>query len=284
MRFIIITGMSGAGKSQAARSLEDMGYFCIDNMPSSLIPKFAEICFGAKGKFDRVALVSDIRSGTSFDQLFDGLDELKNDGYDCEILFLEADDQIIIKRYKETRRKHPLAMDGSLVEAVAKERELLEEVRNRATYIIDTSDKLPGQLRKEMLDIFEPAAKVNGLVVNMVSFGFKYGIPLDADIVMDVRFLPNPFYIPELKKLSGLDVSVAEYVMNFPQSKMVLEKLCDLIDYLIPYYIDEGKSQLVVAIGCTGGRHRSVTIAEAIHKHLRDKAQRTAIAHRDCEK
>ena len=282
MRFVIVTGLSGAGKSQAVRSMEDMGYYCIDNMPSSLIPKFAEICIGSKGKFDTVALVCDIRGGTDFDELFSGLDDLKRDGYEYDILFLDASDETLIQRYKETRRRHPLDKDGRLPEAISAEREILALMKKRATHIVDTTGKLSQQLRKEIISLFEPTAMKDGLAANIMSFGFKYGIPLDADLVFDVRFLPNPFYIAELKKLSGKDEPVAQYVMSFPQSGIFLDKLCEMVDYLIPHYVDEGKSQLVIAIGCTGGRHRSVTIAEALHKYLKAKGQRVIVTHRDC--
>lgn len=284
MRFIIITGLSGAGKSQSVRVLEDIGYYCIDNMPPALIPKFAEICFGAQRKFDKVAIVCDIRGGALFSQLFDCLAELKAEGYDYEILFLEANDESIVNRYKESRRTHPLDTGGRLSEAIAEERLILKHVKACATYIVDTSDKTASQLRRDIIVLFEPATKTNGLVVNIVSFGFKYGIPLDLDNLLDVRFLPNPFYIPELKKFSGLEKSVSDYVMSFEISRIVLAKYIDLIDTLIPFYVDEGKSQLVVGIGCTGGRHRSVAIAEALFRHLVSSGQRSAITHRDCER
>ena len=285
MKFVIITGLSGAGKSQAVRSMEDMGYYCIDNMPLSLIPKFAEICIGSQGKFDTVALVCDIRGGVVFDELFDGLDKFLLDGYEYDILFLDASDESLVTRYKETRRSHPLEGNNcSLLEAISRERELLDVVKSRATAIVDTTDKLPQQLRKEIMSIFNPTAEQNGISVHVTSFGYKYGVPLDADLMFDVRFLPNPFYIPELKKLSGKNAEIVKYVMDFPQSMMFLNKLCDMVDYLLPYYVDEGKSKLVVAIGCTGGRHRSVSIAEALHKHLKTRGQSSIITHRDCSK
>jgi len=284
MKFIIITGLSGAGKSHAVRSMEDMGYYCIDNMPPSLIPKFAEICVGSQGKFDIVALVCDIRGRVSFNELLESLDELLVNGHKYDILYLEASDETIIKRYKETRRKHPLEREGTLSTAIKEERKLLQDVRNRATAIVDTTNKKPQQLRKEIISIFDPAVASNGLSVHVLSFGFKYGVPLDADLVFDVRFLPNPYYIPELKEYSGQDESVEKYVMGFPQTQVFLDKLFELGDYLMPHYVDEGKSQLVIAIGCTGGRHRSVAISEALYRHLKANGQRTIITHRDCGK
>ncbi|MDR1101900.1 MAG: RNase adapter RapZ [Clostridiales bacterium] len=283
MRFVIITGLSGAGKSHAVRSLEDIGYYCIDNMPPSLIPKFAEICFGSRGKMDRVAIVCDIRGGELFNQLFEALDELSTEGYNYEILFLDASDEMLIKRFKETRRKHPFSNLERLSEAIASERKRLSEVKKRATKIIDTTDKLPQQLKKEIVSIFAPETAIAGIIINIVTFGFKFGIPLDSDLVFDVRFLPNPFYIPELKKLSGTNKDVADYVMGFDQSRVFLKKLEEMTDYLLPYYVEEGKSQLVISIGCTGGRHRSVAIAEGLYKHLKENGQHTMITHRDSE-
>jgi len=283
MKFVIITGLSGAGKSQAVRCMEDSGYYCIDNMPPALIPKFAEICYGSHGKLSRIALVCDIRGGDMFSQLFQGLDELKESGYNYDILFLDASDEELIKRYKETRRKHPLAVDGSLAEAIKLERQLLSEVKERADNIIDTTNKTQKQLRSEIEAIYGENDKNPALVVNVLSFGFKYGIPLDADLVFDVRFLPNPFYIEDLKYHTGLEACVYNYVMQFPQSVEFSKKLCDMIDFLIPHYIEEGKSQLVIAIGCTGGKHRSVTIAEMLCGHLKDKIK-VFSTHRDFQK
>jgi len=285
MRFVIITGMSGAGKSSAVRSLEDIGYYCIDNMPPALIPKFAEICFGGKGKFDKVAIVCDSRNGDDFDELLFALSEMKDNHYDYEILFLDAKDDKLIKRFKETRRKHPLAEQEGLATAIEKERNILKPLLKKATYVIDTSKKMPAELRQEIIGYFQPKENNGELLINIITFGFKFGIPLDADLVFDVRFMPNPFYIPELKKLTGENKAVADYVMSFKQCRGFLKQLIEMVDYLLPYYIDEGKSQLVIAIGCTGGRHRSVSIAEELYKHIKENTKSIAIInHRDSQK
>ncbi|MGE4283620.1 MAG: RNase adapter RapZ [Clostridia bacterium] len=284
MRFVIITGMSGAGKSQAIRCMEDLGYYCIDNMPPTLIPKFAEICFQSQGKIEKIALVIDIRGGDLFSELFNGLEALKEAGYMYEILFLEASDEVLIKRYKESRRKHPLAVEGRVVEAVEAERNLLEDVRKRADHIIDTSNLLPRQLKDQLTSIFIEGKQYQGIIITILSFGFKYGIPLDSDLVFDVRFLPNPYYISTLKEHTGLNEDVKSYVIKWPQAGEFLVKLDEMLEFLIPHYIEEGKSQLVVSIGCTGGKHRSVTIAEALGEYLIKKNHRVVINHRDMDK
>ncbi len=283
MRFVIITGLSGAGKTHAVRCMEDFGYYCIDNMPPVLIPKFAELCYNSQGKLDKIAVVSDIRSGDMFNQLFAALEEMKSKGFNYEILFLDADDAVLIKRYKETRRKHPLALDGRLSDAIALERRLLAEVYKRADNIINTSGLSQRQCRTELAAIFESEKQIP-LSINVLSFGFKYGIPLDADMVFDVRFLPNPYYIDELKGHTGLESCVSDYVMQFEQSRKFLKMLTDMVDYLIPQFIEEGKKHLVVAIGCTGGRHRSVTLAERLYKHLKESESAVTVIHRDYEK
>ncbi|MBZ4646611.1 MAG: RNase adapter protein RapZ [Petroclostridium sp.] len=284
MRFVIITGLSGAGKSQAIRCMEDLGFYCVDNMPPALIPKFAEICFQSQGKIEKVALVIDIRGGDLFNELFNGLDSLTEAGYMYEILFLEASDEVLIKRYKESRRKHPLASEGRIVEAIEAERKLLQDVRNRADHIIDTSNLLARQLKEQLTSIFVEGKQFEGIIITVLSFGFKYGIPLDSDLVFDVRFLPNPYYINSLKDHTGQDEDVRNYVLKWPQANEFLKKLEDLVEFLIPNYIEEGKSQLVISIGCTGGKHRSVTIAEALYKYLIEKNHRAIIHHRDIEK
>ncbi len=281
MRFVIITGLSGAGKSQAVNILEDAGYYCVDNMPPSFISKFAELCFSSQGKLNRVAMVCDIRSGDMFGELSENLRELKRNGYAYEVLFLEANDETLIKRYKETRRKHPLSVDDRLPEAIARERALLSEVKDSATHVVNTSSTSRMQLQRQLLDIFSESDLNKRITVNVVSFGFKYGIPLDADLVFDVRFLPNPYYISELKEKSGLEAPVSDFVMKFTQSKAFYDKLVDMVDFLIPYYIEEGKSQVVIAIGCTGGRHRSVTFAELLVKHIQEGKYRVHATHRD---
>ena len=284
VRFVIITGLSGAGKSQAMRFMEDIGFYCIDNMPPALIPKFAEICLQSQGKMEKVALVMDIRGGELFKDLFIGLDALKESGQEYEILFLECSDEVLIKRYKETRRKHPLAPDGRVVDAIKRERELLQDVRKKAHHIIDTSSLLLRQFKEHIVNVFVTEKQYKGMMINIVSFGFKYGIVLDADLVFDVRFIPNPYYISTLKKLSGKNQDVQEYVLKWPEAKDFLFKLKDMVTFLIPNYIKEGKTQLVVAIGCTGGKHRSVTIAEKLYETLNKQQYSITIDHRDIQK
>lgn len=283
MRFVIITGLSGAGKTHALRCLEDFGYYCIDNMPPVLIPKFAELCNNSQGKLDKIAVVSDIRSGDMFSQLFDALNEIKKNGYSYEILFLDADDQALIKRYKETRRNHPLSIKGRLADAIALERRLLETVYTHADNIINTTNLTQKQCRTELSAIFEGEESAP-ISVNVLSFGFKYGIPVDADMVFDVRFLPNPYYIDELKEHNGKEKCVAEYVMKFKQSKRFLDMMTEMVDFLLPQFVEEGKRHLVIAIGCTGGRHRSVTMAEALYKHLKNNGDSATVIHRDYKK
>lgn len=284
MTLLIITGLSGAGKSQVVIALEDIGFFCVDNLPPALIPKFAEIYHRSSEPFERAALVCDMRGGDLFDELSDSLAELIEMGYDYEILFLDASDETLIKRYKETRRMHPLADGGRIIDGIQKERKLLEDARRAATHVIDTSSMTNAQLKQQIQAIYGTADAQSGMVTNVISFGFKYGLPLDADLVFDVRFLPNPFYIPDLKEHTGLETCVHDYVMQFQQSKEFLKMLTDMVEYLIPYYIKEGKSQLVIAVGCTGGHHRSVTIAEELYKHLRRTEHRAVVIHRDIKK
>lgn len=284
MKFIIVTGLSGAGKSQAVKFLEDLGFFCIDNLPPALILKFAEIYNQSRGSIDNVAIVTDIRGGKFFDQLQSSLDELHKEGFNYDILFLEASDETLIKRFKTSRRLHPLSMDGRIIRGINAEREKLEEIKTKASFIIDTTDMSTAQLKQEIIRLFIEGGKKEILMVNLISFGFKYGIPLDADLVFDVRFLPNPYYIESLKKLSGHDQEVREYVMKWPEALVFMSKLLDMIEFLIPYYISEGKNQLVIAIGCTGGRHRSVTIARLLSEKLKNKECKVIIEHRDVRK
>lgn len=280
MRFVIITGLSGAGKSEAVRVMEDLGFFCIDNLPPALIPKLAELCHENK-KVEKVALVIDIRGGKFFDDLFNSLGFLQEMNLSYEILFLEAQDKVLIKRFKESRRKHPLAHEGRIIKGINEERKRLSDLRKMAKYIIDTSNLTPRQLKDEIIKIFSEGKEFKGLVINIISFGFKYGIPLDADLVFDVRFLPNPFYIENLRSLPGTNTSVKDYVMKWDETRVFLEKLTDLIEFLIPCYIKEGKSQLVIGIGCTGGKHRSVVIANELYEYLKDKEYMVIIDHRD---
>lgn len=284
MKFLIVTGLSGSGKSGAVNVLEDIGYYCIDNIPPQLIPKFAEICI-ANGQMKKVAIVTDIRGGELFLELDEGLSYLQNNGLETSILFLDASDEVLIKRYKETRRKHPLdeQSHGSLQKAINTEREVLSSVREKADYYIDTSDLSMNQLKETVYSLFLDNPN-DSMVIKVMSFGYKYGISREADLVFDVRCLPNPFYIPELKHHTGIESCVSDYVLKFDQSQKLVHKLEDLMDFLIPLYIREGKSQLVVAFGCTGGKHRSVTFAEVLFRYLKDKGLKCRISHRDIDK
>ncbi len=284
MRFVIVSGMSGAGKSTALKYLEDFGYFCVDNLPVELIPKFAEIAYDAATEVNNVAIGVDIRSGDGIRRLSDYLAELKSQGYPFEILFLDATDEVIVKRYKETRRIHPLARFGRVEGGIEKERQKIGFLRDMASCIIDTSNLLTREFRSELEKIFVEDQEYNNFIITIVSFGFKYGIPRDADLVFDVRFLPNPYYVPELKALTGNDRVVQDFVMNAPEAGEFLEKLRDMIQFLIPNYIKEGKNQLVTAIGCTGGKHRSVTLANGLYRALLTSDYSVRIEHRDIEK
>ena len=280
MRFVMITGMSGAGKTQVMHVLEDMGYYCIDNMPLVFLVPFAKMCFKETNKFENVAIVVDIRGGDMFDEIGGALKELDQQNFPYEILFLEARESILVKRYKETRRKHPLSMNGTIEDGIMRERERLAYLRGQATHIIDTSRLLTRELKQIILDIYGETEE-NYFRIQVESFGFKYGIPRDADLVFDVRFLPNPFYIDALKEHNGTEECVRDFVMKYDQSREFLTKLDDMLTMLIPHYMEEGKSELVIAIGCTGGRHRSVAIAEAIHKKLSSKNFNSIIRPRD---
>ncbi len=282
MEFIIVSGMSGAGKSKAVSFMEDMGFFCVDNLPAPLIPKFAELCMAGHGEYERVALVTDIRGGKNFDGLFQALDALNAMNCDYKILFVEATEEAIIKRYKETRRSHPLAHEGrSLREAVAAEREMLAPVRARAAYIIDTSALSTAKLKGEVLRLFGREGAETSMSVNVLSFGFKYGLPIEADLVLDVRFLPNPFYVQELRSRTGLDDEVYHYVMDTTQAGEFMTRLKSLFDFLMPQYVEEGKAALVIAVGCTGGKHRSVAVTRALAAYLREKGYQVSENHRD---
>lgn len=284
MRFVVVTGMSGAGKSTTLKTLEDAGYFCVDNLPIQLIPRFAEIAYDQETDVDNVAISIDIRSGEGLDLVGTYLEELKDNGYPYEILFLDAGDDVLIKRYKETRRSHPLVRDGRMEEGIRTERKRIEFLRKIANYIIDTSKLLTRELKAELERIFVEDQEFNNFIITIASFGFKYGIPRDADLVFDVRFLPNPYYIPELKAFSGNDKPVQDFVMNCKESSVFLEKMTDMLTFLIPNYIKEGKNQLVIAIGCTGGKHRSVTLVNALERALGALPYRVRKEHRDIEK
>ena len=282
MELIVISGLSGAGKSKVASFLEDMGFYIVDNMPAVMILKFAEFCAGASGRYDRVALVYDVRTSESFTELFDVLEKLRGMKARCRMLFLDASPEVVIQRYKETRRRHPLSQEGlTLEEAVLRERELMEPVREQADLVIDTSALSPANLRGELLRLFGGGDAKGGMTVNVMSFGFKYGLPMDADLVMDVRFMPNPFYINELRPQTGLDAPVYDYVFSFRQTQAYYEKLRDLIDFTLPLYAEEGKTTLVIAVGCTGGHHRSVAVAHALAAFIRQRGYQTAESHRD---
>jgi len=281
MKIVIISGMSGAGKSSAVKAMEDAGFYCVDNMPPQLIPSFAEICNQAGGEIEKVGLVVDMRSGALFGELFGALESLASKNVEYDVLFLEANNEVLISRYKQTRRSHPLAPDGGVTEGIEKERTLLSELRSRAKYIVDTSSLTPLQLKEEINKIFMGGDSYKSMVVKVESFGFKNGIPNDADLVFDVRFLPNPFYIPELKAKTGLNSEVRDYVFSFEQTKVFVAQLKEMISFLIPHYMEEGKTELVIAIGCTGGKHRSVAIAEELFKFIDLTDYRTVIKHRD---
>lgn len=270
MRFVIVTGMSGSGKRTAMKMLEDVGFYCVDNLPVALIEKFAELITTPASEVNKVALGVDVRADQSFDGVSRILDQLRENGYLFEILFLEAGDDVLLKRYKETRRLHPLSPEGRVEEGIHRERETLKAIREKADYIIDTSQLLTRELKAEIDDIFVRNKEYNSLIVTILSFGFKKGIPADADLVFDVRFLPNPFYVDELKYKTGNDREVQDYVMAFPEAGVFLKKLTDMLDFLIPNYVKEGKHQLVIGIGCTGGKHRSVTLANALYEELKD--------------
>ncbi len=284
MEFVIITGLSGAGKSQVVKFMEDLGYFCVDNLPPALIPKFAEICVQANGKMDKVALVMDIRGRELFNDLSYGLGALKEAGFSYKILYLEASDQALIKRFKESRRIHPLAPEGRLIRGIIEERNILKEIRNKAHHIIDTSNLTTRQLKEHISKIFTSGEQLEGMLINIISFGFKYGIPIECDLAFDVRFIPNPYYIDSLKRYNGKNENVRDYVLKNGETIKFMSKLNDMLEFLIPNYIKEGKSQLVIGIGCTGGKHRSVAIADSLHKALTEKQYRVVIDHRDIDK
>lgn len=282
MRFVIVTGMSGAGRSTALRILEDAGYFCVDNLPISLIEKFSELIYPGNMEVTKVALGIDIRSGKAFGELAATLEDLTAAGVGYEILYLDASDEVLVKRYKETRRSHPLALDGRVADGIHEERKRLEFLKKQADYIIDTSSLLTRELKQELDKIFVQNKNFKNLVITVLSFGFKYGIPTDSDLVFDVRFLPNPYYYEDLKKMSGNDKPVQDFVMGFEVSHRFLDKLIDMIQFLIPNYVLEGKNQLVISIGCTGGKHRSVTLANMLYERLRSNADYAVrIEHRD---
>jgi len=285
MDFLIITGLSGAGKSRAADVLEDLDYYCVDNLPVALITKFAELCIATGGRYEKVALVTDVRAKNGFDELLKILDQLKDMNCACRILYMDADVPTIVRRYKETRRPHPLAKrGGSIEEAVYQEIDLLAPIRERADFIVNSSNLTLGQLQSKLFELIAPAGSKRQLEVTVEAFGFKHGIPLDADLVFDVRFLPNPFYLEELRPLTGLDHPVAQYVFDSSEARTFMAKTEDLLDFLLPLYVEEGKLNLMVAVGCTGGRHRSVAIAAALTEYLKAKGISAVNVNRDIKK
>lgn len=285
MRFVIVTGMSGAGKSTAMKILEDLGYFCVDNLPIMLISKFLELASNSKDEIKNVAIGVDVRSGQSLSLLDNILDGIKSSGKKCEVLFMEAGDAVLVKRFKETRRNHPLSEMERVDEGIMREREMLAFLKKRADYIIDTGNLLVKELRTELEKIFVDNKEYKNIIINILSFGFKYGVPIDVDLIFDVRFMPNPYYVEELKHKTGNDQEVRDYVMNSEVSKEFLAKLFDMIKFLIPNYIAEGKNQLVIGIGCTGGKHRSVTTARLLYDELKGNEQYgIKLSHRDVER
>lgn len=284
MKLVIVTGVSGAGKSQAIKILEDVGFFCIDNLPPALILKFLEVCKMSEEKIEKVAIVMDIRSGKMLDNSSSILSNIEEQGYNYEILFLEASDSVLVKRYKLTRRKHPLAMNERIAEGIKKEREKLEPLRKRANYIVDTTNLSVKSLRDELLNIFEYGGHFEGLFIQIMSFGFKHGVPEDIDLVFDMRVLPNPYNVESLRDLTGRNEKIKDYVMKFTETEILLKKIADYLEFVIPIYIKEGRTQLIIGIGCTGGKHRSVVMTEELAKRLNDNGHKVQFEHRDIGK
>lgn len=285
MYFLIVSGMSGAGKSRAVATFEDLGYYCVDNLPIALIPRFAEICLAATERYERVALVTDVRAGGDFQQLFDSLDSIKSMGCDYRILFLDTDTPTLIRRFKETRRKHPLMEKGvPMTAAIEKERNMLSALRNRADFVVDTTGLSAAGLRERLLALFSGTDNGGAFEVIVQSFGFKYGIPPESDLVFDVRFLPNPYYEMSLREKNGTDPDVREYVFQGGTADALMGHLTTMIDFLLPRYMAEGKSNLIISIGCTGGKHRSVAIAEVLSEHLRGRDYGVVTMHRDYQR
>ncbi|MBL0386875.1 RNase adapter RapZ [Tumebacillus sp. ITR2] len=283
INLLIITGLSGAGKSVTIDALEDIGFFCVDNLPPALIPKFGDLIVQSQGKVTKVGLVCDMRGGDFFNTVFDALQELEQKGgVNYQIVFLEADDSTIVRRFKETRRRHPLAKDGRVVEGIHEEREMLEEIRGKADLIINTTNLKASALRQQIVERFSHIDQQH-MKVDIMSFGFKHGVPIEADMIFDVRFLPNPHYVDHLRPLTGRDQDVYDYVMKWPITHAFANKLTDMVDFLLPQFRKEGKTQLVIGIGCTGGKHRSVALAEYLHEHIKDR-EWTTVVHRDSEK
>lgn len=285
MEFLIITGLSGAGKSRAADVLEDLEYYCVDNMPVALMPRFAELCIATGGRYEKVALVTDVREKDGFGELLRTLDELQSINCSSRILYMDSDVRTLVRRYKESRRPHPLAAPGmSIEEAIKHERELLEPIRERADYIVDSSSLTLGKLQNRLYDIFASDGKKRGIDVTVMSFGYKYGLPMSADLVLDARFLPNPYYVDELRPMCGLDRPVRDYVFGCQQTRDFMAQLERMVDFLLPLYVEEGKLTLTIAIGCTGGQHRSVALAAALNEHLAAQGVNSVNVNRDVDK
>jgi UPF0042 nucleotide-binding protein len=284
LELVVITGLSGAGRTQAMQSLEDQGFFCVDNLPPTFLVKFAELCAQSRGKVSKAAIVCDLRGGEFFSSLSEALSNLEKEGFLLQVLFLDASDETLIRRYKESRRRHPLSPQGRVLDGIQAERQQLEELRIRADNIIDTSDLTSQQLRSQVAELFGKVQGLEQMAVSVISFGFKYGIPMDADLVMDVRFLPNPFYVETLRPLTGEDALVQEYVLGNPMTQEFLEKYLALLEYILPNYIKEGKTHLAIGIGCTGGQHRSVAIAERVGEFLKERQYAINLKHRDAKK
>ena len=281
MKFVIVTGLSGSGKSEAMRALEDMGFYCVDNLPPALITKFAELCYQPNSSIDKVALGIDIRGRKFFEALHESLNYLEKENYEYEMVYLDCNDDVLLKRYKMTRRNHPLAKDMQIPEGIKMERKIMEPLKELSTCIIDTTNMKPKDLKEEIKKIYSSGEDNPNLTISVVSFGFKHGILADADLVFDVRFLPNPYYVEELRAKTGDDKEVRDYVMNSKISEEFYVKLLDMIHFLVPQYIEEGKQHLVIGVGCTGGRHRSVTITNLIAEDLSNKGYRVVKKHRD---
>lgn len=284
IQFLIITGLSGAGKSNAMKVFEDLGFFCVDNLPPALVPKFAELCLQSEGRIGRAALAIDVRGGEFFDDLFSSLAHLGEMGFQYQILFLDASDDVLVRRYEETRRKHPLAQAGGILEGVRAERERLQAVKEQADKIIDTTTLSVHDLRQEILETFIRGGRQGTLAVGVVSFGYKYGIPLDADLVFDCRFLPNPHYVEGLRPLPGNSREVRRYVLSQPATQEFMRRLTEMMDYLLPQYLEEGKAHLTVGLGCTGGKHRSVVLGDELVTYLRGRGYKVSVRHRDVRK
>lgn len=283
MKFLVVTGMSGGGKTQVTHMLEDLGYYCVDNMPPTLIEPFAEICQNSKSGIEKAAIVVDIRGGELFPEITESLTQLEEKNFPYQIVFIDAANETLIKRYKESRRKHPLAKSGRTIDGIKRERKMLEDLKKRADYLIETSDMPIRRLKTKIVRTFGEQSDEQHFEINIVSFGFKFGIPADCDLVFDVRFLPNPFYEEKLRDKTGLDQAVYTYVMKKQETKVFFMKLVDMVNFLIPQYVEEGRPNLVIGIGCTGGHHRSVTLARALSDRLDKAKYNVVVSHRDIE-